>query len=60
VWQTEVNAAVHSEICAVPLTRLVREREVMRPLPSLRLEIGPPPVPRKVDRLSCVRFASAR
>ncbi len=29
-------------------------------LPSLRVEIGPPPVTRKVDKLSCVRFASAR
>jgi len=27
--------------------------------PSLGLEIGPPPVTRKVDRLSCVRLASA-
>ena len=45
---------------AVPDDRLVTEREVLRPLPSLRLEIGPPPVTRKVDRLSCVRFASAR
>ena len=53
-WRAEVNAAVHSEICAVPDTRLVTEREVLRPLPSLRLEIGPPPVTRKVDRLSCV------
>ena len=60
VWRAEVNAAVHSEICAVPDARLVTEREVLRPLPSLRLEIGPPPVTRKVDRLSCVRFASAR
>jgi len=33
---------------------------VLRPLPSLRLDFGPPPVIRKVDRLSCVRFASAR
>ena len=59
-WCAEVNAAVHSEISAVPDTRLLTEREVLRPLPSLRLEIGPPPVTRKVDRLSCVRFASAR
>ena len=36
------------------------ERNVLRPLPSLRLDIGPAPVLRKVDRLSCVRFASAR
>lgn len=33
---------------------------MLRSLPSLRMEIGPPPVTRKVDRLSCVRFASAR
>ena len=60
LWRAEVNAAVHSEISAVPDTRLLKEREVLRPLPSLRLEIGPAPVTRKVDRLSCVRFASAR
>jgi len=59
-WRAEVNAAVHSEICAVPDTRLLKEREVLRPLPSLRLEIGAALVTRKVDRLSCVRFASAR
>lgn len=60
VWCEEVNAALHSEICAVPNERLTTEREVLQTLPSLRLEIGPPPVTRKVDRLSCVRFASAR
>ncbi len=60
VWCTEVNATVHSEICAVPNDKLNEERELLSPLPSLRLEIGPPPVTRKVDRLSCVRFASAR
>ena len=59
-WMAEVNAAVHSEIHAVPDERLATERGVLAPLPSLRLEIGPPPVTRKVDRLSCVRFASAR
>ncbi len=59
-WCVEVNARVHSEICEVPEQRLLAEREVLRPLPSLRLQIGPPPVTRKVDRLSCVRFASAR
>jgi hypothetical protein len=31
---------VHSEICAVPDERLVIERELLRPLPSLRLQIG--------------------
>ncbi|MDT5104856.1 MAG: hypothetical protein QOI25_2369 [Mycobacterium sp.] len=59
-WCVEVNAAVHSEICAVPDERLLVERELLQPLPSLRLQIGPPSVLRKVDRLSCVRYASAR
>ncbi len=59
-WCAEVNAAVHSEICAVPEERLVIERGLLRPLPSLRLQIGEPSVLRKVDRLSCVRYASAR
>jgi transposase len=59
-WCVEVNAAVHSEICAVPDERLLIERDLLRPLPSLRLQIGAPSVLRKVDRLSCVRYASAR
>jgi transposase len=59
-WCAEVNAAVHSEICAVPGQRLVQERELLGVLPSLRLEVGVRPVSRKVDKLSCVRFASAR
>ena len=50
---------VHSEICAVPAERLLTERELLAPLPSLRASIGKM-VTRKVDRLSCVRFASAR
>ena len=58
-WCAEVNGAVHSEICAVPAERLVIERELLGPLPSLRASIGRL-VTRKVDRLSCVRFASAR
>lgn len=36
-----------------------REREVLSPLPSLRLRIGRITI-RKVDRLSCVRIGSAR
>ena len=36
VWCVEVNAALHSEICAVPPERLVIERELLAPLPSLR------------------------
>ena len=60
VWCAEVNATTHSDICAVPLERLQAERELLRPLPSLRPETGPRPVSRKVDRLSCIRFGSAR
>jgi hypothetical protein len=59
-WCAEVNAAVHSEIAAVPDHRLATERELLAPLPSLRLEIGAASVTRKVDRLSCVRYGSAR
>ena len=58
-WAAEVNAAVHSEICAVPAERLVVEAPLLRELPSLRARIGKLVV-RKVDRLSCVRFGSAR
>lgn len=59
-WCAEVNAAEHSEICAVPAQRLAVERDMLAPLPSLRLRIGPKPTTRKVDKLSCVRFASGR
>jgi len=58
-WCTEVNAAVHAETCAVPVERLLVERELLAPLPSLRPSIGRT-LTRKVDRLSCVRFGSAR
>src|ERR1700722_11802306 len=58
-WCAEVNSAVHSEICAVPAERLVIERELLAPLPSLRASTGRH-VLRKVDRLACVRFGSAR
>ena len=58
-WCAEVNGAVHSEICAVPAERLVTERDLLGPLPSLRASLGKM-VTRKVDRLSCVRFGSAR
>jgi transposase len=59
-WCVEVNAAVHSETCAVPTERLVHEQTLLAPLPSMGLRIGPAAVLRKVDRLSCVRFGSAR
>jgi hypothetical protein len=60
VWCAEVNTTTHSEICAVPVERLAVEQPLLGPLPSLRLELGARPVSRKVDRLSCVRFGSAR
>jgi hypothetical protein len=59
-WCAEVNAVMHSEICAVSAERLETERPLLGVLPSLRLEIGPRPISRKVDKLSCVRFGSAR
>jgi transposase len=58
-WCDEVNAAVHSETCAVPLQQLEIERPLLRPLPSLRPRIGHVEV-RTVDKLSTVRVASAR
>ena len=60
VWCAEVNAVTHSEISTVPAERLAVELPLLGPLPSLRLELGARPVTRKVDRLSCVRFGSAR
>lgn len=59
LWCLEVNAAVHSEIAAVPAQRLLTEGPLLGPLPSLRAQIGKLTV-RKVDRLSCIRFGSAR
>ena len=56
-WCVEVNAAVHSEICAVPDERLLIERELVQPLPSLRLQVGAPSVLRKVDRRSTCSWA---
>lgn len=59
VWCEEVNAALHSETAAVPARRLVEERALFRPLPTLR-----PPLRRgerrRVDKLCCVRIGSAR
>ena len=58
-WCAEVNARVHSEICAVPNDRLDEERAVLRELPMLRPKIGRSEL-RKVDKLSTIRVASAR
>ena len=43
----------------MPAERLEAERPLLRPLPSLRPSFGRAAI-RKVDRLSCVRFGSAR
>ncbi len=59
VWCAEVNGRTHSEIAAVPAERLEREREALRALPSLRPPLRQGEL-RKVDRLGCVRFGSAR
>ena len=58
-WMVEVNTVEHSQIVAVPADRLETERALLAALPSLRAQIGKLVV-RKVDRLSCVRFGSAR
>ena len=58
-WCAEVNANEHADIVAVPNERLETERPLLGSLPSLRARIGTV-VNRKVDRLSCVRFGSAR
>ena len=62
-WCAEVNAARHSEIAAVPAQRLVEvEGALLAPLPSLQPSgvFGGRRELRKVDKLSCVRFGSAR
>jgi hypothetical protein len=58
-WCEEVNGVEHTEIAAVPAVRLETERPLLHALPSLRPQIGKV-VTRKVDKLSCVRFGSAR
>jgi transposase len=58
-WCEEVNAALHAETCAVPAERLEAERPLLAALPSLRPSFGRA-FARKVDKLSCVRFGSAR
>ncbi len=44
----------------VPAVRLEREQQLLTPLPSLRPSIGPAPACRKVDKLSTIRYGSAR
>ena len=43
-----------------PAERLAIEQPLLGELPSLRAEFGPRPTTRKVDKLSCIRFGSAR
>lgn len=59
-WGGQVNGRRHSEIHAIPAERLATERGLLGGMPSLRLEVGPAPMTRKVDKLSCIRFGSAR
>ncbi len=58
-WCEEVNCVEHSEIFAVPTERLKAEAPLFSPLPSLRPRVAKAVI-RKVDKLSCVRFGSAR
>ncbi len=57
-WCAEVNAAVHSELDAVPAERLEPSGRCCGR--CSRCGPGSAVVIRKVDRLSCVRFGSAR
>ena len=62
-WCAQVNAREHSEIAAVPARRLAEaEAGLLGPLPSLQPAglFGSRAELRKVDKLSCVRFGSAR
>lgn len=59
-WCVEVNTQIHSEVQAVPADRLTTEVELLGRLPSLRVEVGAKPATRKVDKLSCIRWGSAR
>ena len=62
-WCAEVNHRRHSEIAAVPTKRLAQvESGLLAALPSLQPAglFGGRRELRKVDKLSCVRFGSAR
>lgn len=59
LWGLEVNGRIHSEIQAVPAGRLVEERRLMRPLPSLRPALCRGAL-RKVNKTQTIRFGSAR
>jgi len=59
LWMVEVNGAQHSEICALPATRLEEERKLLRTRPSLRPVVRRGEM-RKVDKMQTVRLGSAR
>jgi len=63
LWCQEVDNARHSEIATIPAQRLAEvERPLLAGLPSLLPAglFGGRREQRKVDKLSCVRFGSAR
>jgi transposase len=59
LWGIEVNGRRHSETQAVPAERLEQERQLMRPLPSLRPALCRGEL-RKVNKTQTIRFGSAR
>lgn len=59
LWGIEVYARLHSETQAVPTKRLEQERQLMRPLPSLRPALCRGEL-RKVNKTQTIRFGSAR
>jgi transposase len=59
LWEIEVNGRLHSETQAVPAERLEQERQLMRPLPSLRPALCRGEL-RKVNKTQTIRFGSAR
>lgn len=59
VWCAEVNGEIHYETRARPVERLEVERPLFRALPAARPAVACGE-DRKVDRLSTVRFCSAR
>src|SRR5690606_10671180 len=54
------TAAVTVRSTRFRVERLATEVGLLGELPSLRLVVGPKPTTRTVDKLSCIRFGSAR
>ena len=59
-WCTEVNAVVHSEIHAIPDERLIMNANCCSHCRRYDCRSGAPSVLRKIRRLACVRYGSAR